>query len=72
MKRNLKLVARMGRMLLDSLISILFILYFIGIYGVIRAIKEKNEVDCNFYTFITVMNTILISLTVYLLINLIF
>lgn len=64
---SLKRVANMGRLLFDSLLAILFVMYAIGIYGAIRSFKNQNEIECKFYTFIMVFNVFAITATFYII-----
>jgi hypothetical protein len=65
-----KLVANILLLLGRSILSIPFILYFLGIYGVIKGMKKGDDEDVNFYTVILGTNLIMVSFTIWLIIKL--
>ena len=66
-----KLVANILLLLGRSILSIPFILYFLGIYGVIRGMKKGDDEDVNFYTFILGINLMMVSFTIWLIIEIV-
>lgn len=56
--------------LFSAIFSIIFVLFGIGIYGLTKSFKERNEKDCNFYTVVTILNMILFCGLIYLIIRL--
>lgn len=68
-KSYLKRVANVGKVLLHSVISIIFILYGIGFYGLTKSFKQQNEKDCNFYTGVTLFNMACLIATIWIIIK---
>ena len=63
---SIKRVARVLSLLFDSVFQIFFILYLMGITGIIRTLKNGKDKYLNFYTGMMIFNLIMITLTLYL------
>lgn len=70
-KTRAQRVASMGAVLLTAVMSILFILYGVGMIGLIKAFNDKNEKDCTFYSAVSVVNMAFFIATIYLILQII-